>query len=74
MEEQEIKELLLRENKEFRAAFKRHQKLENTLSRFQAKNYLTDAEKIEEKKLKKEKLILKDRMYFLMTEYRKSIR
>lgn len=73
MEEQEIKERLLKENEEFREAFKQHQKLEKTLSRFQAKNYLSDAEKMKEKQLKKEKLILKDKMYYLMTEFRKSI-
>jgi uncharacterized protein YdcH (DUF465 family) len=74
MEEQEIKERLLKENREFRTAFKQHQKLENILSKFRAKSYLTEAEKVKEKQLKKEKLVLKDKMYYLMTEFKKSIR
>ncbi len=74
MEEQEIKKRLLKENKEFREAFEKHRKLENRLSKFQSKGYLTDEEKLKEKQLKKKKLILKDKMYHLMTEFRKSIR
>ncbi len=73
MEEQEIKKRLLKENKEFQEAFKQHQKLEKMLSKFQAKSYLSEAERMKEKQLKKEKLVLKDKMYYLMTEFRKSI-
>jgi uncharacterized protein YdcH (DUF465 family) len=74
MEEQKIKERLLKENREFRTAFKQHQKLENMLSKFRAKGYLSEAERVKEKQLKKEKLVLKDRMYQLMTEFKKSVR
>ena len=73
MEEKEIKELLLKENQEFRKAFDQHQKLEKNLSKFQAKSYLTEEEKLKEKQLKKEKLLLKDKMYYMMTEYGKSL-
>jgi uncharacterized protein YdcH (DUF465 family) len=72
MKEKEIKERLLKENEEFRNAFDQHQKLEKKLSTFQAKSYLTEEEKLEEKKLKKNKLLLKDKMYYMMTEYGKS--
>lgn len=72
MEETEIKEHLLKENKEFRKAFDRHQKLEKKLAKFQEKSYLTEEEKLEEKQLKKNKLLLKDKMYYMMTEFRKS--
>jgi uncharacterized protein YdcH (DUF465 family) len=37
------------------------------------KSYLTESERQEEKELKKKKLILKDKMYFLMSEYKKSL-
>ncbi len=33
---------------------------------------MNEEERMEEKKLKKKKLALKDKMYFLMTEYKKS--
>ena len=74
MDEQEIKERLLKENKEFREAFEQHRKLENRLFKFQSKSYLTDEEKLKEKQLKKEKLILKDKMYHLMTEFRRLVK
>lgn len=73
MEEKEIKERLLKENEEFRNAFDQHQKLEKKLSKFQAKSYLIEEEKLEEKQLKKNKLLLKDKMYYMMTEYGKSL-
>lgn len=73
MEEKQIKELLLEENKEFRKAFDQHQKLEKKLAKFQAKSFLSDKEKWEERQMKKEKLMLKDKMYYLMTEYKKSL-
>ena len=73
MEEEEIKELLLKQSPEFRRTFDLHQKLEKKLSRFQAKTYLTEEEKLKEKQLKKNKLLLKDKMYYLMKEIRKSL-
>lgn len=73
MEEKEIKERLLKENEEFRNAFDQHQKLGKKLSKFQAKSYLTEEDKLEEKQLKKNKLLLKDKMYYMMTEYGKSL-
>lgn len=72
MEEKAIKELLLKENKEFRKAFDQHQKLEKKLSKFYVKSYLSEEEKLKEKQLKKNKLLLKDKMYYIMTEFRKS--
>jgi len=74
MEEKELKELLLKENEEFKKAFQEHQRLEKQLKRFKEKNFLTEEEKLQERELKKKKLALKDRMYFLMSEYRKSHR
>jgi uncharacterized protein YdcH (DUF465 family) len=71
MEESKIKENLLENNPEFRKAFDQHQKLEKKLAKFQSKSYLTDNEKIKEKQLKKKKLLLKDKMYSMMTEDRK---
>jgi uncharacterized protein YdcH (DUF465 family) len=73
MREKELKELLLKENEEFRKANKLHQQLEKKLEKLKIKSFLTEAEKQEEKELKKKKLVLKDKMYYLMTEYKKSL-
>jgi len=36
-------------------------------------NYLSDNEKLKIRELKKKKLALKDKMYIMMTEYKKSL-
>jgi uncharacterized protein YdcH (DUF465 family) len=73
MEEKELKEFLARESPDFKRAFEEHQRYEKALETLMEKPFLTDEEKLEEKELKKKKLILKDRMYQLMFEYRKSL-
>ena len=73
MEEKEIRERLLEESQEFRKAFDQHQKLEKKLYKLHAKTYLTEEEKWKERQLKKNKLLLKDKMYHMMTEYGKSL-
>jgi uncharacterized protein YdcH (DUF465 family) len=72
MEEKELKELLARESPGFKMAFEEHQRYEKALETLMGKLFLTDEEKLEEKELKKKKLILKDRMYQIMSEHRKS--
>jgi hypothetical protein len=73
MREKELKDLLLKESDEFKKASKLHQQYEKKLEKLKAKSFLTEAEKQEEKKLKKKKLVLKDKMYVMMTEYKKSL-
>lgn len=72
MEEKELKKFLLQENDEFKNAYEQHQKYEKKLEKFRKKSFMNEEERLEEKKLKKKKLALKDKMYFLMTEYKKS--
>ncbi len=72
MDEKELKELLLKKNEEFRKAFDEHQRYEKKLGKFKKKSFLTEKERLEEIELKKKKLALKDKMYLLMTQYRKS--
>jgi uncharacterized protein YdcH (DUF465 family) len=74
MREKELKELLLKENEEFRKANRMHQQYEKKLDKLKAKKFLTEAEKQQEKEMKKKKLVLKDKMYYLMTEYKKSLK
>ena len=73
MDEDRIRARLLETDQKFREAFDQHQKLEKKLSKFQAKNFMTEEEKVKEKQLKKKKLLLKDEMYFMMTEFKKSV-
>jgi uncharacterized protein YdcH (DUF465 family) len=72
MKEKELKEFLLKRDEAFRKAHKQHKQLEKKLEKLKQKNFLTEAEKMEEKEFKKRKLLLKDKMYYLMTEYRKA--
>lgn len=73
MEEKELKEILLKENEEFRKAYKKHQQCDKKLEQLKKKDLLSDEEILKEKELKKKKLFLKDKMYYLMIEYRKSL-
>ncbi|NIM57540.1 MAG: DUF465 domain-containing protein [Candidatus Aminicenantes bacterium] len=72
MKENELKELLLKKDEAFRKAYKQHKQLEKKLEKLKQKNFLTEIEKMEEREFKKKKLFLKDKMYYLMTEYRKT--
>ncbi len=72
MKEKELKELLLKNDEVFRKAHKQHKQLEKKLEKLKQKDFLTEVENMEEKEMKKKKLFLKDKMYYLMTEYRKA--
>lgn len=71
MDENELKELLARENPDFRRALEDHRACEAALEGLKAKPFLNDAEALEVKDLKKRKLALKDRMYQLMLAHGK---
>ncbi|MCX7793246.1 MAG: DUF465 domain-containing protein [Thermodesulfovibrionales bacterium] len=72
MKEQEIIELLRKENEEFRRLEQEHRNLDNTLKQLESKRYLTSEEELEIHNLKKLKLSKKDRMLELIEEYKKS--
>ncbi|MBN1271795.1 MAG: DUF465 domain-containing protein [Candidatus Aminicenantes bacterium] len=72
MEEDKIKERLLKENEEFRKAYEEHQKHEKALRIIGKKPYLTEEDQIKEKNIKKQKLALKDKMYYLIDQYKKT--
>ena len=73
MDEKALKELMLRENADFRRLHKEHQACEKRLENLQGKSFLTEKERLEERELKKRKLAIKDRMYLMMAEYRKTL-
>ena len=72
MDEKALKQELLRENSDFRRLHEDHQACEKRLEDLQNKSFLTEEEKLEERDLKKRKLALKDRMYLMMAEFRRT--
>jgi uncharacterized protein YdcH (DUF465 family) len=72
MDEKELKELMARENPEFRKIHEDHQTCEKALDELQKRGVFDEKDRLLEKELKKKKLALKDRMYIMMSEYRKS--
>ncbi|MBI3264160.1 MAG: DUF465 domain-containing protein [Acidobacteria bacterium] len=59
---EELKELLLRTDDEFRQLTIQHSELESRLHDLASKHYLSEPEQVEQVTLKKKKLVLKDRM------------
>ena len=59
---QELKELLLQTDEEFRQLAAQHHELDDRLHELAAKPYLSEPEQLEAVTLKKRKLQLKDRM------------
>ena len=72
MGEKELKKALMQENQEFKAVVELHQKYDDELEKLESITYLSESEKHKIRELKKKKLALKDKMYVMMTEYRKS--
>lgn len=71
MREEEIVELLKKENEEFKRLSEEHRNLDSLLTEMDSKRYLTPEEEIERKKLQKLKLLRKDRMAEIIREYKK---
>lgn len=67
--EELVKELLFQQNDEFRQVFEEHQACERKLEKLREKKALTEEDSTAEKELKKKKLVLKDKMYQIMSEY-----
>jgi len=72
LNEQEIVELLRKENEEFRKLSEEHRNLDGLLSEIDNKRYLTSEEEVERKRIQKQKLLKKDRMAELIREYKKN--
>jgi uncharacterized protein len=71
MNEQELKDILARENGEFRRILDDHRACELELEKLRAKAPFGESEALAERELKKRKLLLKDRMYRIMAGYGK---
>ncbi|HRV07055.1 MAG TPA: YdcH family protein [Acidobacteriota bacterium] len=66
MDERAAKEYLLEHDEEFRKLFEEHQQWERRLAELIQKPFLTSDEQLEEVRIKKRKLFLKDRMQWLI--------
>jgi uncharacterized protein YdcH (DUF465 family) len=73
MDENEIKSHLLKENEEYKKSFKLHRECEEELKMYENQRFLSDTEKLRQKELKKQKLVLKDKMYFIMKDFKESL-
>ena len=67
---QELKELLLKTDEEFRHLATQHHELDDRLHELSQKAYLSEPEQVEEVTLKKRKLHLKDQMEDILRRHR----
>ncbi|HOA83782.1 DUF465 domain-containing protein [Thermodesulfovibrio thiophilus] len=70
MKEEDIIEILKRENEEFRKLYEEHRHLDSLLDEMNKKAYLTPEEEIEKKRMQKEKLYKKDKMAEMIRQYK----
>ncbi|NOY64662.1 MAG: DUF465 domain-containing protein [Nitrospirae bacterium] len=71
MKEQEIVDVLRVENEEFRRLEAEHRELDMKLQQYEGKPYISPADEIEIKSIKKQKLARKDRMAAIIREYKR---
>lgn len=69
---QELKNLLLQNNEQYRQLAARHHELDDRLHALASKHFLSEPEQIEEITLKKRKLQLKDQMESLVRTFRQA--
>ncbi len=67
---QDLKNLLLQNDEEYRQLAAKHHELEDRLHDLTSKHYLSEPEQVEQVTLKKRKLQLKDRMEDILRRYR----
>lgn len=70
--EESLKQELLAANDEFRSLHEHHQDLEKRLDLLRERELLSEADEFEEKRIKREKLFLKDRMEAILRSRRES--
>jgi uncharacterized protein YdcH (DUF465 family) len=71
--EAELRDQLLRENADYRRLAAEHQSCKDQLEGLTNKHFLSEEEKLQEKTLKKKKLMLKDQMYSMVQKARKQM-
>jgi uncharacterized protein YdcH (DUF465 family) len=68
----QVRDLLLAQNDEFRRLVQEHSQYSQRLDALSSKRFLSEDEKVEEVRLKKLKLRLKDQMESLEQQYRRA--
>jgi uncharacterized protein YdcH (DUF465 family) len=71
-EAQEVKSLLLQSNDQYRQLSERHHQLDDRLHQLTERHFLSASEQLEEVRLKKQKLALKDQMESMAMDYAKA--
>ncbi len=71
--EAELRDQLLKENAEYRRLAAEHQSCDDQLEDLTNKHFLSEEEQVQEKTLKKKKLMLKDQMYSMVQKVRKQM-
>lgn len=73
MKEQEIIEVLKKDNEEFKNLSQEHQELDSLLVEMDKRVYLSPEEEVERKKIQKQKLLKKDRMAEIIRDYKSTL-
>jgi len=71
VKEEEIVEVLKKDNAEFKKLTEEHRDLEELLARIDSKRFLTPEEEVERKTIQKKKLLKKDKMAALIRDFKK---
>ena len=71
-QDEELKAHLLHTNDDFRSLAEQHALYKRQLQEIESKPHVTEADEIEEQRIKKLKLRLKDQMNEIMAQYRHS--
>ncbi|GAK59326.1 hypothetical protein U27_06310 [Candidatus Vecturithrix granuli] len=66
---EEAKEILKNENEEFARIYRKHRELDEQVVELEERRFLTPEEEVLEKKIKKDKLRLKDKMAEMVRDY-----
>jgi uncharacterized protein YdcH (DUF465 family) len=69
--EAELRDQLMRESAEYRRLAAEHQSCDDQLENLTNKHFLSEEEELQEKTLKKKKLLLKDQMYSMVQKIRR---
>lgn len=68
-QDEELKAHLLATNEQFRLLNEQHAQLKHKIEEIEARPHVTEADEVEEQRLKKLKLNLKDQMLEMMAQY-----
>lgn len=70
--QEELKAYLMQSNEEFRSLVEKHAEYAKLIDEIESKSHLTEQDELEEHRLKKLKLHLKDQMHEILNRYRAS--